>query len=489
MENLIISTKKKFAMDKFFLQVKVNSSDDIEKILNVTTKTIFSSAEIANGLLMVSGKCVVRVLYLNNEGKVCSADNISEFIQKQKFDESLKDLIIKDDSKVENYNFSGNEVVCAVAIEPIVIGEYKYQVPCYENDENIVTETNSVKYKKLVCVSEDTFNVAEEFDISDGAVQILAENTNVLLEEISCTVDKVVAEGKIVAEIVVKNETDIFTINREFEFKQEIAAEGVVPSMISYCNLDLKNVSFETEIKNEKPVIISNFEVYAKCFVYEEVEQEIITDLFSLKNDLDIVYDYVEAQSYSGYTSLNDTILSQTNISEIVDFDDIIGVYNPISKIINVEENQDKYIVTNLISAFALYKDSKGISKLEIKQECKYEIFKQEGLLLRDIFATLSINSFKVKAGKELEVVFAVVYSVVYSNSISSKFVKSYEEKTQKNLDDFGVKVYITKKGQTLFEVAKILNIKPEVIETQNVIEGCFDDGQKIYVYSPINLA
>ena len=51
-------------------------------------------------------------------------------------------------------------------------------------------------------------------------------------------------QGKIVAEIMAKTETDIFAINREFEFKQEIAADGVVPSMISACKFELKNVSF-----------------------------------------------------------------------------------------------------------------------------------------------------------------------------------------------------------------------------------------------------
>ena len=108
MENLIVSTKKKFTMDKFFSQVKVVATDDVEKVLNVSAKTIFSSAEVSNGVLVVSGKSVVNVIYLNVEGNVCSADGFYDFIQKQKFENELTDLILTDETIVENIDFSGN---------------------------------------------------------------------------------------------------------------------------------------------------------------------------------------------------------------------------------------------------------------------------------------------------------------------------------------------------------------------------------------------
>ncbi len=489
MENLIISTKKNFTMDKFFLQVKVNASDDIDKILNVNAKSIFSSAETSNGLLSMSGKSVINVLYLNADGVICSADNVAEFIQKQKFDEAIFDVLVQDNTMVESVNYSGNEVVCSIAIEPSIQGQYKYNVPNLDDNANFVASKEDLKFKKLICTPEDSFSVAEEFDITESDVQVLAENSKVLLSEVSCTVDKVVVEGRIVAEILLKTEKEIFVINREFEFKQEISADGVIPSMISTCKLELKNVSFVPEVKDEKNRIVSNFEVFAKCFVYEECENSLITDIFSLENELDIVYDYIEAQSFAKNASYFDSGLSQTNIADILDFDDIIGVYGPKTEIVDVQNLQEKYIITNQISAFALYKDSTGVKKLDINYETKYEILKEDDFVLSDVLSYVKINSYKVKAGKELEVVFSIEYFAELTKTISAKYVKSYEEKAPKIPNDYGVRVYITKEGQTLFEVAKILNIKPEIIEAQNVIDDTFDNGQKIYIYSPINLA
>ena len=64
----------------------------------------------------------------------------------------------------------------------------------------------------------------------------------------------------------------------------------------------------------------------------------------------------------------------------------------------------------------------------------------------------------------------------------------SYEVLNEKPENVNGVKVYITSGGDTLFEVAKAVNVKPEVIAEQNQVDGIFEGGEKIYIYSPINL-
>ena len=66
--------------------------------------------------------------------------------------------------------------------------------------------------------------------------------------------------------------------------------------------------------------------------------------------------------------------------------------------------------------------------------------------------------------------------------------MKSYEIKESKEVLNDGIKVYVTRAGETLFDVAKVLCVRPEIIEEQNQIDGVFEDGEKIYVYSPINI-
>jgi len=87
-----------------------------------------------------------------------------------------------------------------------------------------------------------------------------------------------------------------------------------------------------------------------------------------------------------------------------------------------------------------------------------------------------------------LEVAFKISYLYKLATTVSEQYIKSYEVKDAKTQNSYGIKVYVTKQGQKLFDIAKVLNVKPEVILAQNQVDGVFEQGEKIYVYSPINL-
>jgi hypothetical protein len=86
-----------------------------------------------------------------------------------------------------------------------------------------------------------------------------------------------------------------------------------------------------------------------------------------------------------------------------------------------------------------------------------------------------------------LESAFKVEYKINFEKESAEKFVKSYEILKEKTDVDAGVKVYVVKENQTVFEVAKVLNVSPELIISQNEVSDCFEKGQKVFVYCPLN--
>ena len=96
--------------------------------------------------------------------------------------------------------------------------------------------------------------------------------------------------------------------------------------------------------------------------------------------------------------------------------------------------------------------------------------------------------SFKVKAGKEIEVSLKIGAHSSVVNYVFERYVKAYDIVSEKESEDAGIKVYIARQNQNLFDIAKALNVSPELICSQNEVEDVFEEGQKIYVYSPINL-
>ena len=68
------------------------------------------------------------------------------------------------------------------------------------------------------------------------------------------------------------------------------------------------------------------------------------------------------------------------------------------------------------------------------------------------------------------------------------KYVKSFERLKEKDDQDAGIKVYVVKENQSVFDISKALNVTPELVTSQNEVNDSFETGQKVYVYCPLNL-
>lgn len=491
MENELVFARKRFDMDKFSSQIKIQTEDTISKVLNVSLSAFVGSAEFSGGYVSASGKLKASVIYLNSEGEICNAEATSEIMEKQQASFALENCYGEDDVKLSGSNFSGGEVICFAEHNVSVYGNFKYEISKFSSEEgDLVLSKQNFSALKLVGSADDNFVVAEEVESNTTSVEVLSSSAKAQISEVSCLVDKVVVEGKVLAEIIFKDAENISSSQREFEFKQEFACGGTLPSNVADVKVLVKNATVTPEASEDKTTFVCVFDLFAKAYVYEENSYETVTDLFSLKNELQTTYSYIEMKNYVGAKNFNDSIMEVSDVSSLENFDDIIGVFEPKFDLESTELDGDKYLVAGKISSLVLYKSTEGeVSSYNLDVDFKTAIPTENGLELRDVLVIPAVSSFKVKAGKDLEVYFSVNITAKFETSVSGKFVKDFEEKEAKQNAFSGIKVYITSNGETLFDIARSLNVRPEVISSQNEVAESFEQGEKIYIYSPANLA
>lgn len=490
MENLVIQAKKNITLDKFDTSVKMSLSSDIKSILNVNAKSVIASVEQSGNIVSLSGRVFVSVLYLNQQNQVQSGETSVDFIQKQQLQIALSDLFASDETSVKIDTFSGAEILCSVTHNTQIYGIYKYEVSDFVGENTaFVVNKKSVELNKFIASASDDFVVAEEQESNILNMQILKADAKVLSFVSQVNVDKVVVEGKLLVESTYKDLDGMGLISREIEFKQEIEANGTFPSMISDAVVEVRNITVTPEEKQDKTNIVYAIDVFAKAYVFEKDTRDIATDMFSLDSEIQNTYDYLEFKNYSCKRETSDVIMSLTDVSTIENFDDIVGVYSPKVKIEIVNNDDLKTYAEGKVSAFALYKSGEEIKRHDFSYPVKFECEKEALEILEDVSVQAEISSFKVKAGKDLEVAYKMSTMFKFVTELSETYVKSFEIKEEKQKNDYGIKVYVTKAGETLFDVAKVLSVRPEIIEEQNEIDGVFEQGEKIYVYSPANLA
>lgn len=488
MENLLVCVRKKITMEKFSSGVKIVSNVPISKVLNVSARVGVSSAECINENVSFAGKVFVDVVFLSDTGSVEHAEGSCEFIEKQKIQVALADVFVKDFVSVENYEFSGVEMICNISHLAEVFGVYNHDVKVVsENEKDFVLNTKTVAFDKFILASNDDFVIADEIEVEMDNANILQNTVDVFMEGVYCNLDKVLIEGKVQFEVIVYTDEKIQTIKRYVEFKQEISAVGALPNMKANAVLCLKNSTITPEIKGEKTTLVCAFDLKGEVYVFEENLNEIVTDVFSLTNEVCTVQEYIEANQYRNFKVLSDEVTVQTNIADIEDFDDIVGVYGAKVQNLRVCEKDNSSFIEGNFFAWALYKSTGNYGVIPVESKVNFELSIEE-FVVGCVDAVVQISSFKVKAGKEIEVSAMIDYAVTMEEQIAEKYLKSVEIGEEKVSNINGVKVYVSKGNQTVFDVAKVLNVRPEVIEKENEVEDFFEKGQKIYVYSQVNL-
>lgn len=488
MENLIVQAKKKITLDKFVSSVKILTTNEIKSVLNVSARSVIGQVEQANNVITLSGKLFANVIYLTQENQISSAETVMDFIEKQQVLTSLQDKSAVDEVAIKVDTFSGTEILCSVTHNTHIFGIYSYEIADFVGENTaFVLNKKTFGSKKFVTAAGDNFVVAEEQESNILNLKILESKAKILNYEASAGVDKIIVSGKLLVESIY-NDGEVLEMTKDFEFKQEIEAQGVVPNMFVDVLLNVNSVTVTPEERENKTNIVYVIDTYAKGYVFEDYEYEIATDMFALDSEIQNTFEFLEFKNFSSENAASDMFISQTDVSNIENFDDIVGVFDAKTKLNEIVSTTDKSTLDFEISAFALYKSGENVKRLEVLHKAKFEFDKAQEEFVDDVRLVAEISSFKVKAGKELEVAFKVTVEVKNSTLISERYVKSYEIKDAKVESNDGIKVYITRAGETLFDVAKVLGVRPEVIEEQNQIDGVFEAGEKIYVYSPINI-
>ena len=489
MENVAISTRKKFKMEKYFSQVKIVTPNNISKLFGVYARSVVSSVEVVNNYLLVSGKIVANAVYLSDENRLENTETTLDFVEKQKANFVLSELCCDDKLEIENVSVSSSEILCSVLHKSEIQGIYRYLVgDASKVEDEFVLNKKTINCLNFKSACDENFVVVEEVDSNLKDIKILNINSNAVLNSAVASVDKIILDGRVKINALYKDEEGVGEIVKEFEFKQEVAMKSALPGMVLETNLKMLNTAISEQVRDEKTRLAFVIDLSAKSFLFENVAIETYDDLFSLKNEIVPTYDFVEFEENDGVEFENDTVLTQTDVSGRSDFDDIVGVFDPKVEVISFEDKGEKLLIVSKISAVAIYKTSNSLEKIDLVYDSHFETEKDISKKIKNVKAYAVVSAFKVKAGKDLESAFNIEYEFCYQRESAEKFVKSFDTTKEKVDVDAGVKVYIVRENQSLFDVAKALNVRPELIESQTEVGDNFEAGQKVFVYCPLNL-
>ncbi len=470
-----------------------DSKPDVMKIVQVEAIPYIANTDVYDGGIRVSGEITYYIIYRSMDGdKTRGITATYPFTQSINVPEVKKNMRENVKVAVRNIVYSlPNERKIGIKLELV----YKYVVSentdvdiivGMEGEEDIESKKVSDTFYNVIDVKDEIIDTNEDIIISDSTPkigEILRVGAGITNTDYKVSYNKILVKGDVSLEVmyVEQDTNNIFTYTTEVPFAGMIEFESIKEEYKWDIKYALRNLELTL---NENNILNAKAEINVNAVLYEEKEITYIKDFYSTKSNLK--YDAKDVVVVKNKDIINKTI----NIKESVGVTDTKNKVTTTS--ISTEQLNAKVVGENL------YID--GVVKLGV-----VFVNQDTGMLENKMYDLLVDNTIPLgKDAKEENVdVDIKTLSKLVSNingnveaNINLEFIVGIEnidkvilidEITDEDMKDDTLNsmyVYIIKKGDTLWDIAKKYKTTVDKIANTNNItdENKLDIGQKILI-------
>lgn len=469
-----------------------DTKPDVVKVIQATGIPMISNIEVLDEKIKITGEITYYILYRsveNNETKGISMTY--PFTQNINVKEAKKGMHARVEAVVRNIIYaSPNERKISLKSEII----FKYILNDIKDIEIIkqIDSENNIEFKM---VEELIYNVVStKKEIIDIEEDIVIPNTEPEIKEIlkvgakidnaeyKVSYNKILTKGDLKLQLLYTTklgETNLYNI--EFPFTGMIEFEDITDNSKFDIKYTLKNL--EVVLNKESNVINISAEITADVIMYEERQISYVNDFYSTNKELK-------------YSTEDVVVIKNKNtVEKTINTKEVLGSAELNSKIVGY--NVDTSYLTTKISSSNLYingslKANVLIENTEtnIIENKTYDILLDETISLgKDIdekYVDIKIDVRReniVIANGNIEANISLSVIVTIENVDKIIVVGNIEEVPQE--EDFtSMYMYIVKKGDTLWDIAKRYKTSVAKITNINNIEdeNKLDIGQKLLI-------
>jgi hypothetical protein len=475
-QKAFFNSKQKSLTEHVKVDVKTEiDSEQVKRILSVSSTSSVTGARIENGLVEYKGKAIFYICYEDQEGNLKKHETSSEF-----------------EGKIEATDFADTKVICFSEVEKTeadvsgiklcVFGvvsltfnvkEVK-EVSYLSSGEGVVCDTEPFEYYKSLGKVESFYPIEDEFELPYAVEEILYHKEGVIVTACQCGVGSIIVDGeiKLCAIILKKTEnSDIIKEEKTIPYRIEIECGEAMPSNTATASALIK--SFKTDItvdENLQKSIISavvNLAVFGEAYLEEKTE--VVKDAFSLVEEVRLekeklsCCDYLEVRSLMCSTSAEVPLFVENQNANVK------AVVCDKSEIISYTLKNDKLSVNLALNLIAFYsiEDQKFYTKkvvVPISVETACNGLKENEIDLK-IYSVILGHSLN---GGNLSLNVGLHFSVYPCTARETYLVKEIMASGEKKCPDTAISVYLGLNGESLFGLSKRLNAIPSELLEQN---------------------
>lgn len=487
MEVIDINRKVFSKVKEFEVREDVIVPDNKPDIVNIIDTSSISYAykmEQTNEKVKLDGNIESYISYLSVDGGTRGIQTTINFVDILEETQIKEESFIKykiDTVKVENKVLNERKLSLTFTLK-VEYNVYEKQKIEFNNDfsniENIQKMESKITVNSLLGIGISKASLKEDIKIDDmdKVAEILKVQLSTKKSEYKISYNKVLAKAEEQVNIIYLTEDDrISSVQASLPVMSFIEMNNIKEGDI--CNIDyqIKNILIKpNNTENHSITTQIEFEISAEGYVQKELN--IVSDIYSLTNDLEFNSKNIEIEN-----RLNASNVS-VNIDEKIEVEDI-------KKILEVEANAK--VLKNAISG--------STSNIEGEVELKlyYEASSESGLKVKEATVPFITKADKLEeatvsiVNKEFDindknVILKMELMLTDENCANQTVtvIENVEVKPEKQQDDCSMVIYLVKPKDTIWKIAKKFKTTMENIIKINDLENpdLIYPGDKLYV-------
>lgn len=476
------------------IELKLPTNDgEVKEVYSVGASSSVLSSEVASNVINFVGLVDFQVVY---EGtSLSSLDYTAEFKDRFDSDKEIKgELIVSSNVVQVSSNVVAGEIRVTAIVEISIdaIESKDVNVLVGVDGENVYKTTKDFSWSTYLGRAFEKLDVSGEVDIS-GAKKVYEVTPCVRLDRVEAKTDCVSVNGVMGVDILYADGEEISNLKstyKEIDFAWEVAFDGVNEE--SGVESALSILSSETKVSslvNDEGVTVSiDVPIEYSGYIFKSNVASIIDDVYLESNYLSITSENVSTMLDFDSVRFKDNIEGSAEIGEDAPFiDDVLSVSTNNLVLARSYIEGDRLTVEGVATATVIYytKETAQASAVEIEMPFVVE---EKMDMKSACVVSLSLCNIGAKSrrGKEIEVSGELyVYADTY-NEDSQMVISELVLGEEKPMDDCSLYIYIVKPNETLWDIAKEMNVSTELILEQNPnLETSLEVGDKLIIYKP----
>ncbi len=497
-ENLRINKLVKEQKEIIFVEGDMIVPDSKPDILNtICTSGVVSiyKKEVQDEKIRLDGCINTYIMYMpdGTEDTVRGLNTTLDFSENINMSDCREGMNVITDVKTKSIEckvLNGRKVSVKATLE--------VNLKIYSNDEveiineiqdadNLQMLKENLKVNSLVGQGETKIYAKDNISIEniDNLAEILKVEANIVDKDIKISYNKVLAKSEFEVKILYLTEDNrICTVKMKIPVVGFIDIQDVVEGNICDVNYEIRNIIIKPNSQEEHSIYVEA-EIGVKCDVYEEKEINLIQDMYSPCVNLD--FDKKQISTMVDKTNVKDIkqIREKINLKDIEN-QNLIDVLVDTS-IVNENKINTKILYEcemNLKFMFVNGKQQVIIKDAKIPFEYTIDNLQNGETLNTSSNIEMKSSDFIIQDGGDVTCNIDMETDTNMYRNANINIIDSIEENSEREEQDYSIILYIVKKGDSLWKIAKQFGSTVDAIARVNGIEdrNLIYTGQKLYI-------